>query len=275
MKYILYLTCLLSCINSFSQPKNDLDIGSFAVLIQTSSVSGSGFYIEDTSRNFICLVTACHVLIDFQKSSLYSDTALFISYKKNSQKDSRDSFKVSLMTAYKSGMLKYDILNDVAIVKFALTKGRGINYLPFVTKLTSTNTYLNPFEIHQVKKISEITTMAEIYTVGYPKSLSLNINFDYNRPLIRHGILAGIDLIKNKIIADCPTYQGNSGGMVFETNKISGEIFLIGLVSQFVPFEEHWKNEAYGYSNTNIYNSGYTVVSPVDAILSQINLLPN
>ncbi len=275
MKYFLHLIFLLFNINSFSQSKNDLDIGSAAVLIQTSSGSGSGFYITDSSRKFICLVTACHVLIDLKNSSLYSDTALFISYKKNSQRDNRDSFKVSLISAYRNGMLKYDIVNDVAVIKFAVTNGRALNYLPFVTKVTLASTYLNPLEIHEVKKIAEIETMAEIYTIGYPKSLSLNINFDYNRPLIRHGILAGIDLVKNKIIADCPTYQGNSGGMVFEENKLSGEIFLIGLVSQFVPFEEHWKNEAYGYYNTNVYNSGYTVVAPVDAILNQINLLPN
>ena len=275
MKYILFLTFLLFSINGISQTKNDIDIGSVAVLIQTSTGSGSGFYIQDSSRKFICLVTACHVIIDLQKSILYSDTALFISYKKNSQRDSRDSFSVSLFSAFKSGMLKFDMVNDVAVVKFAVTNGRAINYLPFVTKITSTNTYLNPLEIHQVKRITDLETMTDIYTIGYPKSLSLNVNFDYNRPLIRHGILAGIDLVKNKIITDCPTYQGNSGGMVFEANKFSGNLFLIGLVSQFVPFEEHWKNEAYGYYNTNVYNSGYTVVSPVDAILNQINLLPN
>lgn len=275
MRYFLYLTFLLSFSKTYGQTKNDLDIGSAAVLIQTSLGSGSGFYIEDTSRKFICLVTACHVLIDLQKLSLYSDTVLFISYKKNSQRDNRDSFKVSLSSAYKNGMLKYDIVNDVAVVKFAVTNSRAINYLPFVSKITLTSTYLKPFETHQVKRIADLETMTDVYTIGYPRSLSLNINFDYNRPLIRHGILAGVDIVKNRIIADCPTYQGNSGGMVFELNKFSGEIFLIGLVSQFVPFEERWKNEAYGYYNTNVYNSGYTVVAPIDAVLNQINQLPN
>lgn len=275
MRYFLYLTFLLSFSKTYGQTKNDLDIGSAAVLIQTSLGSGSGFYIEDTSRKFICLVTACHVLIDLQKLSLYSDTVLFISYKKNSQRDNRDSFKVSLSSAYKNGMLKYDIVNDVAVVKFAVTNSRAINYLPFVSKITLTSTYLKPFETHQVKRIADLETMTDVYTIGYPRSLSLNINFDYNQPLIRHGILAGVDIVKNRIIADCPTYQGNSGGMVFELNKFSGEIFLIGLVSQFVPFEERWKNEAYGYYNTNVYNSGYTVVAPIDAVLNQINQLPN
>lgn len=115
--------------------------------------------------------------------------------------------------------------------------------------------------------------MTDVYTVGYPKSLTLSTNFDFDRPLIRRGIISGVDLTKNKIITDCPTYQGNSGGMVFEIELKSNKLYLIGLVSQFVPFEERWKNEAYGYFNTNVYNSGYSVVVPVDAIIELINLI--
>jgi hypothetical protein len=171
-------------------------------------------------------------------------------------------------------MLKYDIKNDVAVIKFGISTGRAINYLPFVSKITNTNTYLNTFYINQVKRIAALGTMGEIYTVGYPKSLTLNTNFDYNRPLVRHGILAGIDLQKNRIIADCPVYQGNSGGVVFEIDRFSGELLLVGIVSQFVPFEEHWKNESYGYDNINIYNSGYTVVAPIDVVIDLIDAIP-
>ena len=257
-------------LNSYSQT----DVGSNAVLIQTGGGSGSGFYLSDTSKSSIYLITACHVLINPQNGTLYSDSILLISYKKNSQVDDKDSFRVSLLSAYKMGMLSYNIIKDVVVVKIATEKDRGIMYFPFVEKLTKTNTYLNPVEIHATKKISELETMNEVYTIGYPKSLSLSLNLDFNRPLIRKGIIAGLDLSKGKIIADCPTYQGNSGGMVFEVlmNGL-GQAYVIGIVSQFVPFEEHWKNEAYNYYNTNVYNSGYTVVVPMDAIIEQLNLL--
>lgn len=275
MKNLLLLICVFAfSLKAYSQPKNDIDIGSMAVLIQTRAGSGSGFYIQDTTKQFICFVTASHVIINPQKNELNSDSVLLISYKRNSQRDNRDSFKISLTSANKMGMLRYNIKKDIAVVKFALVKGRAITYLPFVDKLSKSSTYLQPIEIHEVKKIEELNTMSDVYMIGYPKSLTLNTNFDYNRPLIRKGIISGIDLNSNKIIADCPAYQGNSGGAIFEMDVFRGNIFLIGLVSQFVPFEEHWINEAYGYANTNVYNSGYTVVVPIDAIIEQIDLLP-
>ena len=276
MKILCFFLLLLNLsLNVTSQPIDNTDIGSVAVLIQTKTGSGSGFYLEDTSKHFVCLVTACHVIINPQTGELYSDTILLISYKKNSQRDNRDSFRVSLVAAYKMGMLRFNIQKDFAVLKFATSNKAAITYLPFIEKLTLTNTYLTSFKIYEIKKIKDLMTMSDVFTIGYPKSLSLSLNFDFNRPLIRRGIVAGVDLNKNKIIIDCPTYQGNSGGMVFETGLLSNQPLIIGIVSQFVPFEEHWKNEAYGYFNTNVYNSGYTVVVPIDLIIEQINLLPN
>lgn len=274
MKSKLTILFLLFAFVCSSQTANKIDIGSIAVLIQTKTGSGSGLYIQDTTKQFISLVTAAHVLINPPKNELYSDSILFISYKKNSQRDNRDSFKISLVSAYKMGMLRYDIKNDIAVIKFANLKGRAITYLPFVDKLSNSSTYINSIEIHNVKKIKELNTMSDVYMIGYPKSLALSTNFDYNRPLIRKGIISGIDLNKNKIITDCPAYLGNSGGAIFEMNVFSDDIFLIGIVSQFVPFEEHWINEAFGYINSNIYNSGYSVIIPVDVIIEQLNLLP-
>lgn len=208
----LFIAFLSNC---YSQNTNQKDVGSLAVLVQAGNSSGSGFYLVDSTKGYICFVTASHVLVDPQKNLPYSDSIFLISYKKNSQRDNRDSFRVSLLSAYRMGMFRYNIQKDVAVIKFAITKERGITYLPFVTKLTQSNTYLNPFEIHWTKKISEVETMSDIYTAGYPKSLSLNTNFDYSRPLVRKGIIAGVDLQKDKIVADLPVYQGNSGGGCF------------------------------------------------------------
>jgi len=264
----LFITFFSNC---YSQNTNQIDVGSLAVLVQAGNSSGSGFYLVDSTKDYICFVTASHVLVDPQKNLPYSDSIFLISYKKNSQRDNRDSFRVSLLSAYQMGMFRYNIQKDIAVIKFAITKERGIAYLPFVTKLTQSNTYLNPFEIHLTKKISAVETMSDIYTVGYPKSLSLNTNFDYNRPLVRKGIIAGVDLQKDRIVADLPVYQGNSGGVVFQTILFNPNSYLIGIVSQFVPFEEHWINQAYGYYNTNIYNSGYAVIVPIDDVINEIN----
>lgn len=272
-KKVLIFVILIFPGFSFSQTSNNIDLGSIAVLLQNSTGSGSGFYLQDTSKHYIYLVTACHVIVNQQNGKFFEDSLLFISYKKNSQRDSRDSFKLNLPTAYKMGALKFNVNKDVAVIMFAFEEKKSITYLPFVKKITKSNTYINSVLFNDIKRINELNTMSHVYTIGYPKSLSLNINFDFNRPLVRGGIISGIDLVKNKIIVDCPTYPGNSGGLVFEAEPFQNKLYLIGLVSQFVPFEEHWINEAYGYYNTNVYNSGYTVVIPFDSILEQIELI--
>ena len=243
-----------------------------AVLVQTSTGSGSGFYIDDTSHS-LYFVTACHVLVNPQTKIPYSDLILLISYKKNSQTDGKDSFQISLSQATKMGQFKYDVQKDIAVIKFATSNNRRISYLPFVYKITSTNTYLNQFSLSEAKKIDELVTMTDIFTIGFPKSLSLTLNFDYSRPLIRKGIIAGIDLITNKIIADCPVYQGNSGGAVYEIGIRDNVLKIIGVVSQFVPFEEHLRSEAYGYTNINITNSGYAVIVPINSVIDLIQSL--
>jgi len=272
MKKIIFGICTFSSFYLNAQVTNNEDIGSVAVLVQTATGSGSGFYLSDTVTNSLYFVTASHVLVDPQRKSIYTDSIILVSYKKNSQRDNRDSFKISLVTAYKSGQFRHNIQKDVAVLKIANFLSSAIKYLPFVTKLTLSNTYLNTLYVQDTKSIKDLHTMSDVYTIGYPKSLTLNINFDFNRPLIRRGIISGIDLNTNKIIADCPTYQGNSGGMVFQANLFD-RMYVIGIVSQFVPFEEHWFNQAYHYSNVNVYNSGYTVVVPMDDVLAEINQL--
>jgi len=116
-KVLLFFLLYITSLNGFSQITDDVDLGSIAVLIQSVGGSGSGFYLQDSSKHFICLITACHVIINPNQNVLYSDSVLFTSYKKNSQKDNRDNFKISLASAYKMGMLRYDIQKDVAVVK--------------------------------------------------------------------------------------------------------------------------------------------------------------
>jgi len=47
-------------------------------------------------------------------------------------------------------------------------------------------------------------------------------------------------------------------------------MWIIGVVSQFVPAVENWLNIPYGYTNTNFYNSGYTVAIPMDFVLELV-----
>ena len=248
------------------------DVGTLAVLVQTNFNSGSGFYLADTVTNFVNLVTACHVLFT-KNGQPYSDSVYLISYKKNSQSDSKDTLRVSLSSAYKSKYLKYDNIKDVAVFSIAFNVKNELHYLPFVSKISQTSTRLNVVSSEDAKMIGDLQTLDDILIAGYPKSLTLTNTFDFDRPLLRKGIIAGIDQKTKRIIADCAVYQGNSGGFVVTFSPYSGQIKLIGLVSEFVPFQDRFRSESYGYSNTNIYNSGYSVIIPYDFIQEEVSLL--
>jgi S1-C subfamily serine protease len=276
MKLIFAIIFIGVATTCFSQQPNRRDLGAHAVLIHNArGSSGSGFYLTDTTTNYICLVTASHVIVDPQNGQFYSDSIWLISYKNNSQENERDSFRLSLSAAYDKGMFRYNISKDIAVIKLATNKNKAVEYQPFVSKLTKSNTILNAFILNNSKKMAELVTTADIYTMGYPKSLALKPRFDYSRPLARKGIVAGVDLSKRKIIADLPCYQGNSGGPVFQINISSGQAELIGLVSEFIALEELWYNASYKYTNFNIYNSDYSVIAPIDDIISEIDRLKN
>jgi hypothetical protein len=45
---------------------------------------------------------------------------------------------------------------------------------------------------------------------------------------------------------------------------------LVGIVSEFVPFEEKWINDKYGYANVEYSNSGYSIIAPIEIMLELI-----
>ena len=47
--------------------------------------------------------------------------------------------------------------------------------------------------------------------------------------------------------------------------------FLGQIVSQFVATVETWLKRNYNYSNSQVYNSGYSVVVPMDMVLELLN----
>src|SRR5438132_202827 len=75
------------------------------------------------------------------------------------------------------------------------------------------------------------------------------------------------------IIIDCLIFQGNSGGPVLqvENSNFQKKFTIIGVVSQFVATVETWLNRNYNYSNSQVYNSGYSVVVPMDMVLELLN----
>ncbi len=273
-KFHLLISLFLISQISFSQYEIDQNIGIQSVLIEIKGLgSGSGIYLRDSSSLYFA--TAAHVISDIRKSKLFCDSTFLISYRENSEVDRPDTLFVSLCEAYKSGYLVIDTLNDAAIIKLGQsTRNKDsswapIKYLSHAVRI-GRGTKLNPWDIKDIKSFNDLKIGNDVFVIGYPKSLNLQFTFDYNRPLLRKGIVAGRDYKTKKIIIDCPTYPGNSGGPVFSIFINDSRMKLIGFVTAFIPLEEHWYNDKYPIYNTQISNSGYSVIIPIDFTLALI-----
>lgn len=115
------------------------------------------------------------------------------------------------------------------------------------------------------KLLKDVYVGNQVFVFGYPTSISaINPWLDIGLPLLRKGIIAGINNELKAIIIDCPVFQGNSGGLVIEAEKTSFteiKYKAIGVITNLVPYRQKW-----------IQNSGYSVVVPMDFVEELIAL---
>lgn len=236
------------------------------VLITLSDGQGSGFYWTDRQNTY--LVTAAHVLFDNNK--LQADSIEVISYSPQGQ----IILQFDLASLMRSNNLRKHPTHDIALIMVARDIDENlIEFSQYVKKVQ----WLSAGFIKgsAVTLFDKVQISNDVYVLGYPSSLGIqNIpQFDYTQPLLRKGTIAGKNLKNNTIIIDCPVYPGNSGGPVIEIGRTESEqtMRLVGVVSEFIPFEETWLNLRYGLTNRQWSNSGYAVVIPMDIVYELIN----
>ncbi|MGD0339951.1 MAG: trypsin-like peptidase domain-containing protein [Bacteroidota bacterium] len=265
----------------YSQHVPDVILRSPILIELDSGAKGSGFYLQDSLHTY--LITARHVLIDkiitdpkTQKDSviLSAKTIRCISYPIDPNVSEKVILTVDIVSAIHSGMLKYQINSDISVIQvgevqvvndsLALT-----TYYSFANK----NRYsmINPIPRSVIQKYSDVSVGDDVFIFGYPTSIGLHESpqFDYERPLLRHGTIAGKNNLQKTLIIDCAVYYGNSGGPVIVKYSENDILYykLIGVVTEFIPYEEDWVNNKNGLINTTITNSGYSVVVPIESIL--------
>ena len=124
------------------------------------------------------------------------------------------------------------------------------------------------------KKLQDVLIGNDVIIYGYPSSLGMKEvpQFDYNKPLLRKGIIANTNPNQNTIILDCPVYYWNSGWPAVEIENENWGIryTVIGVVSQFIPFVEEWRNTKNGIINKEVSNSWYSVVVSMDKVFELI-----
>jgi uncharacterized protein (DUF39 family) len=135
---------------------------------------------------------------------------------------------------------------------------------------------ITPIGARSIDTFTNVVVGTDVYLFGYPSSIGLAAmsQLDSMRPLMRRGIVAGLNYHPTqRLVLDCPSYPGNSGGQVLE-KVLDGNIIqlaVIGIVTECVPFAETWENRQFGYSNHTISNSGYSIAEPIDAILALLS----
>jgi hypothetical protein len=257
----------------------------YPVLITLKNGSqGSGFFFNASKASF--LVTARHVLFKEKTDDLLDFEAEIVSYAKDPREQGKNEFTPDLKALKENGEIKRHVDHDVAVIRIGVDDklGQGIlNVTKGVSIRQMAKSGILGVGENTVKRFSEVLTANQVFIFGYPTSLGLKTipQIDYQKPLLRTGIVAGTNDQAQTIILDCPAYGGNSGGPVLEVEEEglgSRKFRVIGVVSQFVPAVENWINVPHGYTNTNVYNSGYAAATPMDFVLelvAQFQVVPS
>jgi S1-C subfamily serine protease len=238
------------------------------LIIGANGETGSGFYLNSETDTF--LVTARHVLLDDSGLFFRSDSIICISYPLNPSEEGDIVISLDLLLLKVNRNLKAHDTEDVAVIKIGDVKKElpapdgkmAIKFVAGVNLKRATSSGILGVGIQNVKRFSDISVSNDAFVFGYPTSLGLADipQIQYERPLIRKGVIAGKNKPLKTIILDLPVYKGNSGGPVVEVEDLglSKKLSLIGVVSQMIPSRDG-------------SNSGYAVAIPIDPVLELVN----
>lgn len=247
----------------------------YPVLLKFNTGSqGSSFLLEANQTMF--LITAKHVLFD-DKGGLRGNSIDIIVPTKDIDDNSVHTFSVDLTVLSPMAHESSDVaaIELGKLEKHEEDSGYKITVNNGVIKTGNGSSKMVHVAAQSVKLLNEVLISNDIFLYGYPTSLGIKNSpqFDYNKPLLRKGIVANVYKNHGTIIIDCPVYYGNSGGPVTEVeqNGVSGFHYrVIGLVSQFIPFVEEWVNTKNKLVNTEFENSGYSVIVAMDKVFELI-----
>jgi hypothetical protein len=235
--------------------------------------SASGVLVVDS--NFFYLVTAKHCLVNSLSTNsinLVDTSFILVYYVGDPYSAKADTLLVNLAGAAKSNNLYFDPFQDIGIISIARITGHTpsgnlmFEYDRNVKKLTA-NAPAGAYA-DLLLDFDKVDVGNDCYIFGFPSSLQTNSksDYDFDRPLLRKGVIAGKNKHLGTIIVDCPAYQGNSGGPVYAVSLREGDnIGLIGIVSRSVLHVETLENRYYNsLASVNYLNSGYTVIVPIE-----------
>lgn len=237
----------------------------------------SGFYLD--AGKAIFLVTAKHVLFNPNNHALRASEIELLSYSRNPGDFTHpDVFTLNMAVLQKDGNIRAHPSKDVAVIKiFVLHNVKRIYKtnaghafpVPGVMVREFAKDGILDVSASGVTRFAHVLTGNSVMVFGFPSSLDLKAlsQLDSNVPLLRKGIIAGVNPEKRTIILDCPVYPGNSGGPVLEIDRgaFKTHLTVIGVISQYVPYITTGGSPTLVTQTRN--NSGYSIAIPMDFVL--------
>lgn len=279
-------------IQSQSQLEKAIDdIISSSILIESEFGKGSGFILINESSN-IYLITASHVLfdriiIDSTPTIIHPNKLDIYHYPREPHKIQPYRINVDFDGVFRSNLIIFDFSSDIAIIhigKEVLSNNQTfILYNKFTKKLDSISSRVVLWPQSALIHYEDVIVGSDIYINSYASSLSDEYYKQYNfsRPLIRKGIVAGKQQEDKSLILDCFVFPGMSGAPVIQYRPHSDvitypspsfEYYISGIIIEFIPYTLRWENKQYKMTNSEIQNSGFSKCISVDPILELITL---
>jgi S1-C subfamily serine protease len=250
----------------------------YPVQVLVEGGGGTGFFVRRDRDLFF--VTARHVLVNPQTEQLWAREATLRALSKDVKETAVTVIHLNTPQLQDERQFRTDAIRDVAVARLGTLKVDGVDTTPgvVITDKSKAGIIVAPFDY--LTRYADVDISSQIFMLGYPAIGVTNATqIDRTRPLVRGGIVAGVNAALKTIIIDAPVNHGNSGGPVVQLSR-TNRLRIIGIATQFVPVPEdvlplspgNAPDPPASSSRTLLAlgNSGYGVVASADAIIDLI-----
>lgn len=241
----------------------------YPVQVVVPGGGGTGFFVRRDRELF--LVTARHVLFDVRTGQLLSRDFTLRALSKDLKEAAVTVMHVNAGQLQETDQIRADDRRDVAVIRLGTLRPERLDTTPgvVVSERSRGGIIVAPFDY--LTRYADVDISSQIFMFGYPSvGVSGFSQIDGSKPLVRGGIVAGLNAALKTIIIDAPVNHGNSGGPVVQLSR-TNKLRIIGIATQFVPVPEDVLGPKPGDSTmVALGNSGYGVVASADAIIDLI-----
>jgi hypothetical protein len=268
---LLFISLAFVATSAFGQShfENDTHCQPALVVQESGDGAGTGFFVRDSISWY--LVTAKHLVLDAKSGKLLAEKYNVLAWSQDLSRDERSNVSLRIKTALDSGKVFYNTKDDVVAIELGKVKnGKEYSFNSYASLVSGSKAgIIKPVAIGVGEEFKNIHLGDAVLLFGYPTALGLKPmpQFDYDKPMVRSGIIGGKFEERHNLVIDCPVFAGNCGSPVLR--KADGKMKLVGiLVSNIPSFDPNLEANGGKRTEESIYqnNSGYGLVVPMDVV---------